>query len=108
MRLYGPEDTVWQLEQELQDVMLVEQIYADDANIQFFGRLFVPPDYAFEILKRRFAKFGFIPIVRRMGDRVIVSVGIAPARRRAVKPAVFLLFFILTVFSTMWAYGCCI
>ncbi len=91
------DDPVWMLRAELWDVFTVHTIAEDeqDASVTFVGRLQQDADHVFRVLKQRFSRYGYTPLLRRLhGQDAIIAVpgAIRPYRgSRLVLPILLLL-----------------
>ncbi len=97
---------VTQLRNELYDVLTVFNISwqaGRDNVITFTGRLLRPAESAFDVLKERFARYGYSPLIRKEGtDDVILAVpGVFQPTRQ--NPWINVALLGLTILTTLFA-----
>ncbi len=105
IRLIMPEVTepAERLRHLLADVFYTEYVRHEENAILFYGYLSVDAETAFPVIRRRFEREGFTPMLRRFQQYEVVVAIPGVIRRRPTNPVVNLLLFIATVGTTIWA-----
>lgn len=99
------DERVIDLESVLQDVFAVQDVDLRGRGqvIVFFGRYLRSPELVFEAVTDRFRARGFVPLLRREGDRDVVIAYPAPAVAGGTRTWLNVLLLVVTVFSTLMA-----
>lgn len=105
LRLLQPaiEEPAVRLRALLDDVFLVERVTYEENAILFHGWLQVDAEDAFPLIRARFERQGFTPMLREVRGRPIVIAVPGVVRPRSINPVVNILLFVVTVGTTMWA-----
>ncbi len=89
---------LWTLGRELDGVFAIAEWEVQNGALHFRGRLMMDPEQAIRILSRRYAPYGFYPMIRSEEEMTLLK---APPRRKTVKPWVNLVLLGATLLTTL-------
>jgi Zn-dependent protease len=98
------DDRVIALEEVVSPVFSIHDVNARrDRVVVFSGQFLRSPELVYQEVADRFKTMGYMPILRRDGDRDVVMAYPAPALRGRSRRWVHVTLFVLTVITTLWA-----
>jgi membrane-associated protease RseP (regulator of RpoE activity) len=97
------EEIARQIGGELNDLLKIEQIILKEQFISFRGELLKPPEEAFQIMKERLEKKGYLPSLGEEEERVVVRVTALKKEGKKPNPLLNLFLFLATIGTTLLA-----
>jgi membrane-associated protease RseP (regulator of RpoE activity) len=95
--------TAIEIEQEIKDVFEIENANVEENIINFYGKLKLKPDVAFEIIRNRVSKYDYIPFLQKEDDKIILRIA---TKVRKFKPSGYTINIVLllaTILTTLIA-----
>lgn len=97
------EEIARQIGGELSDLLKIEQIILKEQFISFRGELLRPPEEAFQIMKERLEKKGYLPSLGEEEEKVVVRVTTLKKEEKKPNPLLNLFLFLATIGTTLLA-----
>jgi membrane-associated protease RseP (regulator of RpoE activity) len=88
---------------ELSDLLKIEQIIFRGQFIRFRGELLKPPEEAFQVMKERLEKKGYLPFLEEEEKKVVLKIAALKKEGKKPNPLFNLLLFLATIGTTLLA-----
>lgn len=94
-----------QLQLELEDILTVQDVSFGryGSTVMFTGQLLKDAEAAFALLRRRFQKYGYIPLFRRKRGLDVILAALAPLEVKRSPPIINVVLLLVTILTTLFA-----